>query len=162
VAAPAYPPPYGFVRGRVVAHAIADIPAVYPGTGQSATQAFYYFLRRRLSLQVVPTGYGLAPPSIAADEGWRSGARAVVMARLQGVDYRPHPSGHAIVTRMEVLVVRDGRLVFRRLVESSPVEPTGPSGLRRTRTLDDPVFQAILQSLEQLVPELNATFADLR
>jgi hypothetical protein len=160
--ASAYPPPaYGWVRGRVVAHAVADIPNAFTGAGQSATQALYYFLRGRLKLSVVPTGYGLAPPNIAADEGWRSGARAVVMARLQGIEYRPNPAGQSVVTRLEIIVVRDGRMVLRKIIESAPTDP-GPVGLRRNRVLEDPIFTAITQSLENIVPDLNYATADVR
>jgi hypothetical protein len=146
------------MRGRVVAHAIADIPSAYAGSGQSATQAFYYFLRRRMNLQVIPTGYGLTPPAVAGEEGWRAGARAVVMARLQNVEYRQQ----SLVTRLEVVVVREGRPVLRRIIESGPVDWAGANGLRRSRTLDDPIFQAILQSLDSIVPSLSMVVADLR
>jgi hypothetical protein len=160
--ASAYPPPaYGWVRGRVVAHAVADIPNAFTGAGQSATQALYYFLRGRLKLSVIPTGYGLAPPNIAADEGWRSGARAVVMARIQGIEYRPNPAGQSVVTRLEIIVVRDGRIVLRKIVESAPTDP-GPVGLRRNRVLEDPMFSAITQSLESIVSDLNFALADVR
>jgi hypothetical protein len=159
VTIPAYPPPvYGYVRGRVVAHAVADVPNAFAGVGQSATQALYYFLGGRLRLTVIPVGVGVAPPNVAADEGWRSGARAVVMARLQSVEYRPHPAGQSVVTRLEVIVVRDGRLVLRRVVESNPTDP-GPVGLRRSRGLDDPIFSAITQSLDSIGSELRLALA---
>jgi hypothetical protein len=163
VSVPVYPPPagYGYVRGRVVAHAVAEIPNAFTGAGQSATQALYYFLRGRLKVSVIPTGYGVAPPHVAADEGWRAGARAVVMARLQSIEYRPNPAGQSVVTRLEVIVIRDGRLVLRRIVESAPTDP-GPLGLRRNRMLEDPIFTAITQSLESIVSELNLSIAEVR
>jgi hypothetical protein len=162
VTIPAYPQPvYGYARGRVVAHQVTDIPGAFAGAGQSATQALMYFLRGRLRLTVIPVGVGVAPPNVAADEGWRSGAHSVVMARLQSVEYRPNPAGQSVVTRLEVLVVRDGRLVLRRLVESAPTDP-GPLGLRRNRSLDDPVFSAITQSLDSIAGDLNLALADSR
>jgi hypothetical protein len=136
-----------------VVHAIADLPNTFSGTGASATQAFYYFLRARLRLQVVPTGYGVAPPQIAADEAWRSGARSAVMVRLTDVQYLPSLGGMSIRCQLEVNVVRDGRLVMRRYVASAPTG-TDPPGLRRGRQeVSDPIFQAVLQSLDSLQPE---------
>jgi hypothetical protein len=149
------PPPYfgGYVRGRVVAHAVADPPNAYPGSGVTATQALFGFLHRRLRVTVIPTGVGITAPSVAADEGYRAGARAVVMARLDGVDYMPGPS---VRCRLEVIVVRDGRPVMRRLVESAPSDPSrrGPGA--------DPVFQAVTMALDALVPELMGALADVR
>ena len=149
---PSYPG-YGtpsYVRGRVVAHAVAEVPNVFAGTGASATQALFNFLRRRMGLSIVPTGYGLQPPQVAADEAWRSGARAVVMARLAGVEYRPLPTGQSVSCRVEVMVVRDGRTVLRRIVDSGPTDPS----LRRGRYYEDPISQAVTLSLESIFPEL--------
>lgn len=153
-------PPWGYARGRVVAHAIADIPHAYPGTGSAATQALYYFLRLRLRLAVVPTGIGMAPPHVAAEEGWRAGARGVVMARLQNVEYLPAPGGTAVRIRLEVAVIRDGRLVLRRAIDSGPTDP-GPPGLRRGREVD-PIYQAVTQSLEAIHGDLSRAFAEIR
>src|SRR5262249_20390634 len=147
---PAYPPssyhPWGgFVSGRVVAHSIPDPPGSYVGTGMTATQALYSFLGRRLRLSVVPTGVGVTAPSVAADEGWRAAARSVVMARIDSVDYVPSSLGVAVRLRMQVAVVREGRVVFRRVVESPLSDP-----VRRT----DPVYQAVSGALESLLSDL--------
>jgi hypothetical protein len=58
--------------------------------------------------------------------------------------------------RLEVVVVRDGRPVMRRVVESAPSDPNrrGPSA--------DPVYQAVTMALEALVPELVGALADVR
>ena len=149
------PSPYfgGFVRGRVVAHAVADPPSASPTAGAMATQALFSFLHRRMRLTVIPTGVGLTSVAIAADEGYRAGARAVVMARLEAVEYLAGPSARV---RLEVVVVRDGRPVMRRAIESAPSDPNrrGPG--------TDPVYQAVTMALEALVPELVGALADVR
>jgi hypothetical protein len=147
---PAYPPsgyhPWGgFVGGRVVAHSIPDPPSSYVGTGVSATQALYGFLGRRLRLAVVPTGVGISSPQVAADEGWRSAARAVVMARIENLEYVPSSMGVSVRLRLQVVVVKEGRTVFRRVADSPLSDPT-----RRT----DPVYQAVSGALESVVAEL--------
>jgi hypothetical protein len=147
---PAYPPssyrPWGgFVAGRVVAHSIPDPPSSYVGTGVSATQALYGFLGRRLRLAVVPTGVGVSSPQVAADEGWRSAARAVVMARIESLEYVPSSMGVSVRLRLQVVVVREGRTVFRRVADSPLSDPT-----RRT----DPVYQAVSGALESVIGEL--------
>jgi hypothetical protein len=153
--APPRPPPYfaGFVRGRVVAHAVADPRPSYPTSGVMATQALFSFLQRRLRLSVIPTGVGITSANIAADEAYRAAARAVVMARLDSVEFLPGPAARV---RLEVEVVRDGRPVMRRIVESAPSEP----GRRGIAT--DPVYQAVTMALEALVPELVGALADVR
>jgi hypothetical protein len=153
--APPSPPPYfgGFVRGRVVAHAVSDMRPTYPAAGTMATQALFSFLQRRLRLSVIPTGVGITSPSIAADEAYRAAARAVVMARLDSVEFVPGPAARV---RLEVVVVRDGRPVMRRVVESAPSDPN-----RRGATTD-PVYQAVTMALEALVPELVGALADVR
>jgi hypothetical protein len=150
---PLQPPVYfgGWVRGRVVAHAVVDPPNAYPGSGVTATQALFAFLHRRMRLNVIPTGVGITSAPVAADEGWRAGARAVVMARLESVDYLPGPS---VRCRVEVVVVRDGRQVMRRVAESPPTDP-GRRG-------SDPVYQGVTMALEALVPELVGALADVR
>jgi hypothetical protein len=135
----------GYVTGRVVAHSIPDPPSAYVGTGVSATQAFYGFLGRRLRLAVVPTGVGLSSASVAQDEGWRAAARSVVMARIEHLDYVPQPAGVAVRLRLQVVVVREGRLVLRRVVDSPMSDP-----MRRT----DPVYQAVSAALESLLHDL--------
>ena len=149
----AAPSPYfaGFVRGRVVAHAVADPQSAYPGSGAMATQALFAFLQRRLRLTVVPTGVGITSAAVAADEGYRAGARAVVMARLDSVDYMPGPS---VRCRLEVIVIRDGRPVMRRIVEAQPNQ-----AIRRT---GDPLYAAVTAELEALVPELVGALSDVR
>jgi hypothetical protein len=147
---PAYPPsnyhPWGgFVAGRVVAHAIPDPPSSYVGTGVSATQALYGFLGRRLRQAVVPTGVGITSPQLAADEGWRSSARSVVMARIDNLEYLTSSMGVSVRLRLQVVVVREGRTVFRRIADSPLSDPS-----RRT----DPVYQAVSSALETLVNEL--------
>jgi hypothetical protein len=153
-AAAAYPPYRPWTRARVVVHSVPDSPSGYAGNGMSATQAVYYFLGRRLHLQVLPSGVGLAPPQIAADEAWRLGARAVVMARLEALDYVATTVGTGVRCRLEVMVVRDGRVVLRRVVESAPA-PLPTPGSRRGRELD-PVFVGVSQSLESIAGELSA------
>jgi hypothetical protein len=118
-----------------------------------ATQALFSFLQRRLRLSVIPTGVGITSPSIAADEAYRAAARAVVMARLDSVEFVPGPAARV---RLEVVVVRDGRPVMRRVVESAPSDPN-----RRGATTD-PVYQAVTMALEALVPELVGALADVR
>ena len=154
-AAPLKPPPYfaGYVRGRVVAHAVADAHPSYPTAGVMATQALFSFLQRRLRLSVIPTGVGITSANVAADEAYRAAARAVVMARLESVEYSPGPSARV---RIEVVVVRDGRPVMRRVVESAPSDPN------RRGANGDPVYQAVTMALEALVPELVGALADVR
>lgn len=158
VAAPAPPPapsPYygGYVRGRIVAHAVADPHPTYAAAGVMATQALFSFLQRRLRLSVIPTGVGITSPNIAADEAYRAAARAVVMARLDSVVFVPGPSARV---RLEVVVVRDGRPVMRRVVDSAPSDPN------RRGAATDPVYQAVTMALEALVPELVGALADVR
>jgi hypothetical protein len=149
------PPPYfaGFVRGRVVAHAVADPHPTYASASVMATQALFSFLQRRLRLSVIPTGVGITSPNVAADEAYRAAARAVVMARLDSVEFVPGPSARV---RLEVVVVRDGRPVMRRVVESAPSDPN------RRGPATDPVYQAVTMALEALVPELVGALADVR
>jgi hypothetical protein len=153
--APPTPSPYfgGFVRGRVVAHAVADLRQGYPSAGPMATQALFSFLQRRLRLSVIPTGVGITSANVAADEAYRAAARAVVMARLEAVELAPGPTARV---RLEVVVVRDGRPVMRRVVESAPSDPSrrGPGA--------DPVYQGVTMALEALVPELVGALADVR
>jgi hypothetical protein len=144
----------------VVAHAVPDIPSVYQGAGHAATQALYYFLRLRMRCQVIPTGLGIAPPHIAADEAWRSGARVAVMVRLVQIDYLPAPGGLGVRSRLEMAVVRDGRLVLRRYLESPPVGPA-PPGMHRGRDYD-PVFLSVSHALDSVSGELNGVLADIR
>ncbi|HEX6837744.1 MAG TPA: hypothetical protein VF334_14290, partial [Polyangia bacterium] len=117
--APPAPPPYfgNYVRGRVVAHAVADPHPTYAAASGMATQALFAFLQRRLRLSVIPTGVGITSANVAADEAYRAAARAVVMARLDSVEFLPGPAARV---RLEVVVVRDGRPVMRRIVESAP------------------------------------------
>ncbi len=140
------PGPY-YVRNRVVAHAIADSPNAWPGAGRSATHALYDFLGRRLRLSVVPIGLGLAPPQTALDEGVRSAARAVVMTRLQSVEDR----GVSLRCRLEVVVVREGALSLRRIVEAEAVR----------RVQEDPLFVATQQALEAISTDLAAAVAEI-
>ncbi|HEX9100892.1 MAG TPA: hypothetical protein VF997_01745 [Polyangia bacterium] len=153
--APPMPPPYygGYVRGRVVAHAVADPHPSYAAAGVMATQALFSFLQRRLRLSVIPTGVGITSTSVAADEAYRAAARAVVMARLESVEFVPGPAARV---RLEVVVVRDGRPVMRRVVESAPSDPN------RRGAATDPVYQAVTMALEALVPELVGALADVR
>ena len=147
------PSPYfsGFVRGRVVAHAIPDA-ALAPGVGTTATQALFAFLHRRMRLSVVPTGVGLTATAVAADEAYRAGARAVVMARLESVEYFAGPSARV---RLELVVIRDGRPVMRRVVQSAPTDPSRHGE-------GNPVYQAVTAALDALVPELVGALADVR
>ncbi len=146
---------------RVVAHAVPDSPSAYAGNGLSATQALYYFLGRKMRLQVIPTGYGLAPTQVAADESWRNQARAVVMAHITSVDYQPTQMGPGLRCRIEVILVRDGRVTLRRVLESPPTPAVPPSAMRRGRELD-PMFVAVSQALEGLVGDLALALADPR
>jgi hypothetical protein len=153
--APPTPPPYfgGFVRGRVVAHAVSDPHPSYPTAGVMATQALFSFLQRRLRLSVIPTGVGITSANVAADEAYRAAARAVVMARLESVEFMPGPQARV---RLEVVVIRDGRPVMRRVVVSPPSDPS------RRGAATDPVYQAVTMALEALVPELVGALADVR
>ncbi len=141
VSYPAFVP--SFVRGRVVAHSVADAPGSYIGTGQAASQALYLFLNRRLRLSIVPTGTGLSSLQTATAEGERAGARFVVMMRLKEVVY----GSAGVHCRLEVVVVRQGELVYRRLVDS-------PSQSPNMRGREDPVFAAVMLGLDALYPEL--------
>ncbi|HZS36345.1 MAG TPA: hypothetical protein VFF06_05940 [Polyangia bacterium] len=154
-------PPGGAVaRPRVVAHAVPDSPSAFAGNGISATQAFFYFLQRRLGVVLISSGFvGLTTPQMAANEAWRAQARAVVMAHIEAVDYQQTPTGPGLRCRLEVVVVRDGRVVLRRVVESPPA-PASPSG-RRGRELD-PMFMAVSQALEAIAGDLAAAVADPR
>lgn len=147
------PPGYygGFVRGRVVAHAVSDAHPVYAAAGVMATQALFSFLQRRLRVTVIPTGVGITSPALASDEAYRAAARAVVMARLDSVEFVPGPAARV---RLEVVVVRDGRPVMRRVVDSGPTEPS--------RRGADPVYRAVTMALEAMVPELVGALADVR
>lgn len=142
-------PPYlgGFVRGRVVAHEIADPPGGYPRVGGVATRALFAFLHRRLHLSVIASGRGLASVSQATDESYRAAARAVVMARILALEFSPGPRARC---QLEVVVVRDGRAVLRRIVESESSPP------RRRGDGVDPVFQTVTLALQTIVPELAA------
>ncbi|MGZ3443194.1 MAG: hypothetical protein ACXVDD_26920, partial [Polyangia bacterium] len=153
--APPQPPPYfgGYVRGRVVAHAVSDPHPSYPSAGVMATQALFSFLQHRLRLSVIPTGVGITSANVAADEAYRAAARAVVMARLESVEFVPGPAARV---RLEVVVVRDGRPVMRRVVMSAPSDPN------RRGPATDPVYQAVTMALEALVPELVGALADVR
>lgn len=152
---PPVPPPYygGYVRGRIVAHAVGDVRPTYAAAGAMATQALFSFLQRRLRLSVIPTGVGITSVNLAADEAYRAAARAVVMARLDAVEFAPGPSARV---RLEIVVVRDGRPVMRRIVESAPSDPN------RRGIGGDPVYQAVTMALEALVPELVGALADVR
>ena len=141
------------MRGRVVAHAVAEVRPSYPAAGVMATQALFSFLQRRLRLSVIPTGVGITSANVAADEAYRAAARAVVMARLDSVEFVPGPAARV---RLEVEVVRDGRPVMRRIVESAPSDPN------RRGIATDPVYQAVTMALEALVPELVGALADVR
>jgi hypothetical protein len=152
-APPSYTPPPYYVRGRVVAHAIANPPTSYPSAGVMATQALFSFLHRRMRLSVIPTGVGITSAAVASDEAYRAAARAVVMARLESVEYMAGPSARV---RLDVVVVRDGRQVMRRVVESAPSDPN------RRSFGTDPIYQAVTMALEALVPELVGALADVR
>ncbi|HEX4459845.1 MAG TPA: hypothetical protein VIA18_17825, partial [Polyangia bacterium] len=120
-------------------------------SGSMATQALFAFLQRRLRLTVVPTGVGITSAAVAADEGYRAAARAVVMARLDNVEYLPGP---AVRCRLEVIVIRDGRPVMRRIVEAQPNDAARRGG--------DPLYSAVTAALEALVPELVGALSDVR
>jgi len=143
-----------FVPRRVVVHQVAEIPTAY-GAGYSATHALFTYLRTRLRLQVVPGGVGMAPLHIVTDEAARSAARAVVMARLLGVE--PLGAPGAIRCRFELVIVRDGRVALRRVVDALPSDPTAAA--RRTQ---DPVYVAVAQALESLTAELDGVLAPIR
>jgi hypothetical protein len=142
----------GFVPRRVVVHQVAEIPTAY-GAGYSATHALFNYLRTRLRLQVVPGGVGMAPLHIVVDEGMRNAARAVVMARLLAIEAI---GMGAIRCRLEIVVVRDGRMVFRRILDAIPSDPNA------ARRPGDPVFVAVAQALESLTTELDGVLAPIR
>src|SRR5262249_34971396 len=142
-----------YVRGRVVAHAISDPPSSYPSAGVMATQALFSFLHRRMRLSVIPTGVGISSTAVATDEAYRAAARAVVMARLESGEDMAGPWARV---RLDVVVVRDGRKVLRRVVGSVPSDPN------RRGLGTDPIYQAVTMALEALVPELVGALADVR
>jgi hypothetical protein len=128
-----------------VAHTIPEHPLCYRGTGMVATQALYGFLAQRLRLSVIPTGVGVTTAAVAADEGQRAMARSVVMARLASVEY---VSGLSLRLRLEVVVVREGRVVLRRTVDAPPAP------LERRRGDPDPVFGAVSRALDLIGADL--------
>ncbi len=138
---------------RVVVHQVAEIPSAY-GAGYVATHALFQFLRVKLHLQIVSSGIGMTPLSVAAEEATRAGARATVMVRLIGVDNQPQLPDAQVHCRLEVVVVREGRTVLRRLLDGSASQSQDP------RRRADPVFFAVTQSLESIQTELGAVMAE--
>ena len=128
VSVPAPPPPEpapaaerrpAFFHNRVVAHAFPDAPSSWPGSGKIATQALYHLLSDRFRLSIVPMGVGISAPLVAGDEGAHMQARAVIMGRYLVIDYIPASFGVAVRVRLEIEVVVEGRVVFKRLAESA-------------------------------------------
>jgi len=146
---------------RVVAHSIPDSPSAFQGNGLSATSALWAFLSQRMRLRVYRGGVGFVAPQVAADEAWRNQARATVMAHIQRIDYVQTQIGPGLRVRLEVIVVRDGRMVLRRILDSPPTPAVPPSGFRRGREAD-PMFAAVSQALESLVGDLALSLADPR
>jgi hypothetical protein len=97
---------------------------------------------------IVPTGYGLVPPSVAADEGARNQARAVVMVRMQSIDYL----GMSVRVRLELMVVKDGHSALRRVAEAEAYRRSG----------EDAIFMAASSALEVLYFDLNTVLSDIR
>jgi len=146
----------GFVRGRVVVHTLVDPAGSDPGTGSIATQALYAFLQRRLRMSVVPMGTGVSSLVVAADEGQRAQARAVVMARLDGYSLSAAADGPIARMRLELSVVREGRLVMRRmlLAETQPGAITAAAGEGRRGRQIDPAYLAVSHALDGQLGEL--------
>ncbi len=65
------------------------------------------------------------------------------MMRLKEVVY----GTNGVHCKMEAVVVRQGQLVYRRVVDSPPLSP-----LQRGR--EDPVFAAVMLGLDALYPDL--------
>ena len=78
------------------------------------------------------------------------------MARILGVEYLPNALGMSVRLRLEVAVVREGHLVMRRWIDSPLTDPT-----RRGREAD-PIFQAVTQSLETMLPDLVPVLVEAR
>ena len=142
-------------RRRVVAHAVADHPSgAYPTTGSLATQALYFFVARRLRLQVVPTGFGSATAAVIAEEIERSSAGSGIVLELRNLSVRPVEGAPPEVrVRIELTVVRDGRIVWHREVESPPTQ----GAYVRGRPVD-PFYLAVLGALDSVRDELQAAF----
>jgi hypothetical protein len=140
---PAAPP-------RYVVRQVAETPTAW-GAGYSATHALYNFLRTRFRMQLVPTGAGMVPGHIALDEVTRNNARGAVMARIVGLE----PVGSALRCTIELVVIRPGRVPYRRVVSALPNEVAVASTQRR-----DPVYWAVLQALEQTHSEIAAILAE--
>ena len=141
---------------RVVVHQVAEIPSAY-GAGYVATHALFQFLRVKLHLQIVSSGIGMTPLSVAVEEAARAGARATVMVRLIGVDNQPQLDASrdaSVHCRLEVVVIRDGRTVLRRLLDGVADQSRDP------RRRADPVFFAVTQALESVQSELGTVMAD--
>jgi hypothetical protein len=146
-----------YVRGRVVVHTIADPPSADPGTGSIATQALYAMLQRRTGVSIVPLGVGFTSLAVAIDEGQRTQSRAVVMARIDGFALLTsgllgEPPG--VRMRLEVSVVRDGRLAMRRMVIAEALPSTVMMAGRHGRT-SDPTYLAVQHGLEGIADDLG-------
>ena len=158
----------GYVRGRVVVHTIPEPAGAYPGAGTTATQALYAVLQRRLRSSVVPMGVGVTTLAAAAEEGQRAQARVVVMARVDAFSLSVDPNAGTTVAsagptggmvarmRLELAVVRDGRVVYRRAL----LAETPASYDRRGRA--DPVYLAVTHALESVLGELSGALGDVR
>ena len=154
----------GFVRGRAVVHTIADPPVGEPGAGSVATQALYAVLQRRLHVSVVPYGVGMTSQAVAAEEGQRTQSRNVVMARIDGFSSLSsgmigEPPGARM--RLEISVVREGRLVMRRMLVAEAQPAAVLSALaegRRGRTAE-PTYLAITRALESIADDLGVALS---
>jgi hypothetical protein len=83
------------------------------------------------------------------------------MAHIQRIDYVQTNIGPGLRCRLEVIVVRDGRVALRRILDSPPTPAAPPTGFRRGREAD-PMFAAVSQALEGLVGDLALALADPR
>lgn len=149
-----------FIRGRVVVHTLADPPDSPSGTGAIATQALYATLQRQLHQSIVPLGVGISPLGAAAEEGGRAQARFVVMGRLDSFGLFAAPTGPIARLRIELSVVREGRLILRRAIYAqTPLDGIGVAMAegKRGRQID-PVYLAVTHALEGELGELSLAF----
>jgi hypothetical protein len=151
-------PDHAYIRGRVVVHTIVDPAGSYVGSGSAATQAVYAILQRRLHQSIVPMGIGLVVPTVAAEEGQRAQARAVVMGHIEGFTV-VSTDPPAVRLRFELVVVREGKLILRRTVATeTPNQALFASDGRHGRAVD-PVYLAVTRALEGLLPELTSALS---
>ena len=102
----------------------------------------------------MPTGFGIVPPTTLTDEVYRSQAGAGVMAELLEINVRPIENAPPEVkVKLELVIVREGRVLLRKQLESGPVVGT----MVRGRPVD-PLYLAVLSALDGAREELQGAF----